>query len=103
MSVYFASLALTVLVETSVALALVPERRRTLLVVVPLLNLLTHPLATWAHLHAGWPLLPLEALVTLVEALGLALVARLPAWQAVLVSLAANGLTTALALFVRMV
>jgi hypothetical protein len=99
--IYFATLSLTILVETFVALALAPDRRRDLLVAIPLLNLLTHPLATLAVQDAGMDLMVVEVVVTLVEGAGYVLLTGLGWRRAVWISVAANGTTTAIALLWR--
>lgn len=99
---YLPYLAATILLEVPLAVALAPAgaRRRVALDDL-LLNVLTHPLATLAYAFARLPLLPVEVGVWAVEAAGLRLVTRLSPGRAALVSLACNGLTTAVALALR--
>jgi hypothetical protein len=94
---YAISLLLTIVVETGVALLALPRWRRRLLLDVPLASLLTHPLATIAVRDLGWPLLPVEGGVVLAEALVFLLVTRLDPRRALLLSIATNGATTAIA------
>jgi hypothetical protein len=54
------------------------------------LNLLTHPLATIARTFFAVPILPLEMVVILVEAIGYRQIARLPRATSMCLSLLAN-------------
>ncbi len=94
---YEVALALTLLIEVPMALALVgASARRRALWDAPLLNLLTHPLACAAYLRLAAPLLLVEVVVTLVEAAGYRWVTGLSARRALLVSTVCNVTTTAL-------
>lgn len=94
---YELALALTLLIEVPLALALVgPGKRRRAAWDAPLLNLLTHPLAWVAYRRVGAPLLLVEVVVTLVEAAGYAWVTGLTARRALLVSSTCNLVTTLL-------
>lgn len=94
---YEAALALTLLVEVPMALALVgAAARRRAAWDAPLLNLLTHPLACAAYVRLAAPLLLVEVVVTLVEAAGYRWVTGLSARRALLVSLLCNATTTAI-------
>ncbi|MDJ0522311.1 MAG: hypothetical protein QNJ90_09590 [Planctomycetota bacterium] len=66
MGVYLLALVLTVLVETLLAMLIRPRQRRRLLVDVPLMNLVTHPLLALGR-SAGLELLTGELLVMFVE------------------------------------
>ena len=90
------ALGLTVAVETALALVLGGAARRRLLVDTPLLNLFTHPVATLAHQRLGVPFLAVEVAVVCVEAVGYALVTRLPWRRAVALSAVLNAVTASL-------
>ncbi len=92
------ALALTVLIETAIALALGRRHRRRLLLDAPLLNLLTQPLATAAYLHLDVSLLPLEIAVLLVEAVGYRIVTGLTWSRAFGTSFLCNAATAPLSL-----
>lgn len=97
MTIYFVSLALTIVVETGVALLALPRLWRRLLIDVPLASLLTHPLATFAVRELDVPLLVGEVGVVLAEAVVYVLVTRLDVRRALLLSIVTNGVTTAIA------
>lgn len=94
---YEVALALTLLIEVPLALALVGAgARRRAAFDAPLLNLLTHPLACAAFLRLAAPMAAVEIAVTLVEAAGYRWVTGLDARRALLVSSLCNLTTTAL-------
>lgn len=97
LTTYALALALTLAFELPIAAGLAPggERRR-LLIDALLLNLLTHPLAVAARWYAELPLLPIEAAVWTAEAVGYRRLSGLSWGRAALLSVVANGATTAL-------
>jgi hypothetical protein len=96
-TLYFVALALTIVVETLVALVALPGWGRRLVVDVPLASLLTHPLATFAVHELDVPLLVAEVGVVLAEAAVYVVVTRLDVRRALLLSIVTNGVTTAIA------
>ena len=75
------------------AVCVAPEDRSRVWRNALLLNLFTHPLANLAHWQGLLPFLAIEALVVLVEAVGLILLARLSFKRAFAVSAFANAVT----------
>jgi hypothetical protein len=94
---WLAALALTVGVETPVALLVDPARSR-LALDVPLANLVTHPLAWAARGALGAPWLATELAVAAAEAAVFRVVTGLPAGRAVRLALVVNAATAALSL-----
>ena len=88
----------TIAVETAIALALMWKHRARLRLDVPLLNCVTHPIAT---VLLRWGLLsffPVEILIWLAEAFGYRTVTGLSAGRALLLSGVCNGVTMLIAL-----
>jgi hypothetical protein len=95
---YLLLLVLTIVIEMAIALALMWKHRKRLRVDVPLLNCVTHPIAT-VLLRWGWlPFWPAEILIWLAEAFGYRTVTGLPAGKALLLSGVCNGVTAFIAL-----
>lgn len=87
-------LILTIAVEYPVHRVWLRQHRWwTVLIACVLLNGFTHPLANYAILELRWNYFLVEALVTLSEALILALGWRIPLGSALLLSLLANALS----------
>ncbi len=98
-----ASFAVTVVVETLLALPRAPWTRdvplRRRLIDVPLANLLTQPLAQWLHAEAGTPFAVVELGVIVAETLVYRGLTGLSWRRALLLSLVLNAATIALALW----
>ena len=90
---YAAALLATIGIETALARLLLPGAWARLRLDVPLLNLLTHPVLTWAVWRGVLPLALGEVLVMVAEAIGYRLLTRLTWRQAVLLSVALNAVT----------
>lgn len=87
---YTTALLLTVLIELGVARILRPRAWRRLLVDVPLVNLVSHPLLTLAVRHLHLPLPVGEVGVVVLEGLLYRSVTGLPARWAWTLSIVAN-------------
>ncbi len=96
MVVYALALLATIVLETGLARVLLPRAWDRLRVDVPLLNLLSHPLFTWAVWRNAISIPTGEALVMILEAIGYRVLTRLPWSVAILLSLALNAVTWAL-------
>jgi hypothetical protein len=90
------ALALTVGIETAIALGIGGTARRRLLLDVPLVNLFTHPLATVAYHHLGAPFWAVEVAVLAVEAAVYRFVTGLPWPRALILATLCNAVTAAL-------
>lgn len=93
--IYALALVLTIVIETGLACLLRPRQARRLLIDVPLLNLLTHPLLHFA-LERGLPLAVGEVLVMAVETLVYWRVTRLPLRWSLALAVTLNAVTWAL-------
>ena len=96
MLVYALALLATIVIETGLARVLLPRAWDRLRVDVPLLNLLSHPLLTWALWRDAVSIPTGEVLVMALEAVGYRVLTRLPWPVAILLSLVLNAVTWAL-------
>jgi hypothetical protein len=87
--------ALTWLVESAVLVLLVRASTLRIVLVSLAVNLLTNPLANWAHQSTDVGFWPIECAVWAVEVPLFALLFRIPIAQALVASLLANGVTAA--------
>ncbi len=92
---YLALLATTILLELGLAMSVSPGRRKIVARDLVILNLLTHPMATYMvqQEHLSW--FTTEALVVGLEAVGYRALTRLSWGRACALSLLCNGLTAA--------
>ena len=95
---YLVLLLLTIAIETAIALGLMWKRRARLRLDVPLLNCLTHPVATVLMRWGLLPFWPAEILIWLAEAFGYRTVTGLSTRRALLLSGACNAVTAIISL-----
>ena len=93
---YLPLLGLTILVELGIAMILCRTRRGTVARDLILLNLVSHPLATWCVSEELLTWTTAEILVVALEAAGYAAVTRLPWRRALLLACACKAVTAAL-------
>lgn len=97
MLTYSMALMMTIGLEVAVVAAVGHWHRTVAL--VPLvstcfaLNLLTHPLANLLRIAASVPILPLELVIVLVEAIGYRVICQLPIKKSLTISVLANSLS----------
>ena len=97
---YLPILGLTIVVELGIAMVLCRTRRREVAQALVLLNLVSHPLATWCVEEALLSWGTAELLVVALEAAGYACVTRLPWHRALLLAIACNTVTAALSFII---
>lgn len=91
------ALLLTILIEAAITAVMIRgERRRRVLIDGAFINLVTNPIAHILVGALGLPFLLVEVLVVLSEAVLYRRVTRLPAPEAIRLSLVANTVTAAL-------
>ena len=94
MTLYLVTLALTIGIELAivgVARQFAPKLRETpTLSTCVCINLLTHPLATLAHLGLSLPFLPIELAVIFAESIGYRYVGGIPAKWSISLALLTN-------------
>ena len=97
---YLPTLGLTIVVEMGVAMMLCRGQRADVARALVLLNLVSHPLATWCVEEALLSWGTAELLVVALEAAGYACVTRLPWHRALLLAIACNTVTAALSFII---
>ena len=97
MLTYLAALLITIGLEVAVVTALVYWQRSLALTSIVsacvALNLLTHPLANMLRMGFSVPILPIELVIVLVEAIGYRVICQLPISKSITLSVLANGLS----------
>ena len=97
---YLPTLGLTIVVEMGVAMMLCRGQRADVARALVLLNLVSHPLATWCVEEALLSWGTAELLVVALEAAGYACVTRLSWHRALLLAIACNTVTAALSFII---